>query len=134
MTQEAEKVPAADAGPVFSEGLGPNAQAVARWYCVSRDGMATLCVDEEDARANATHCDQAWRAGSPHRAVRLVDAIEADKLQREVAMLRATMEDATYQLSKARIWGGMDWHYNPLHPMHYKPALDRMRKVLDLGA
>ena len=54
--------------------LGPNAQAVDRWYCVSRDGRATLCVDEEDARANAAHCDQAWRAGSPHRAVRLVDA------------------------------------------------------------
>lgn len=58
----------------LSEGLGPNAQAVARWYCVSREGMATLCVDEEDARANAAHCDQAWRAGGPHRAVVLVEA------------------------------------------------------------
>jgi hypothetical protein len=47
--------------------------AEARWYCVSREGMATLCKDEEDARANAAHCDQAWRAGGPHRAVRLVD-------------------------------------------------------------
>ena len=48
--------------------------AEARWYCVSREGMATLCKDEEDARANAAHCDQAWRAGGPHRAVQLLDA------------------------------------------------------------
>lgn len=46
------------------------------WYCVSRDGRATLCVDEEDARANAAHCDQSWRDGSPHRVVQLVDAVE----------------------------------------------------------
>lgn len=58
-------------------------------------------------------------------------ADEIERLRAEVAMLRATMEEATYQLSKARIWGGMDWHYNPLHPMHYKPALDKMREVLD---
>ena len=55
--------------------------AEARWYCLSREGMATLCVDEEDARANAAHCDQAWRAGGPHRAVRLVDGAELAKLR-----------------------------------------------------
>ena len=64
-----------------NEGLGPDAEAVARWYCVSREGMATLCIDEEDARANAAHCDQAWRAESPHKAVRLVDAAEAERLR-----------------------------------------------------
>jgi len=56
------------------EGLGPNAQAVARWYCVSREGMATLCKDQEDAQANAEHCDKSWPAGGPHRAVQLLDA------------------------------------------------------------
>jgi hypothetical protein len=53
------------------------------------------------------------------------------ELSAEVAMLRETMEGAAYQLSKARIWGGMEWHYNPLHPLHYRPALDRLREVLD---
>ena len=57
--------------------------------------------------------------------------IEIERLRGEVMFLRATMEGATYQLSKARIWGGMEWHYNPLHPMYYKPALDRLREVLD---
>ena len=48
--------------------------AEARWYCLSREGMATLCVDEEDAQANARHCDLAWPKGAPHRAVQLVDS------------------------------------------------------------
>jgi hypothetical protein len=52
-----------------------------RWYCVSRIGIATLCVDEEDARANAEQCDVAWPAGGPHRAVRLVDAVEVERLR-----------------------------------------------------
>ena len=44
-----------------------------RWYCVSAGGIATLCKDEEDARANARHCDLAWPKGAPHRAVLLGD-------------------------------------------------------------
>ena len=28
--------------------VGPGAEA--RWYCLSREGMATLCADEEDAK------------------------------------------------------------------------------------
>lgn len=67
--------------------------------------------------------------GKPHVAEWA--AAEIERLNGEVALLRATMEGATYQLSKARIWGGMEWHYNPLHPMHYRPALDRLREVLD---
>lgn len=58
-------------------------------------------------------------------------ADEIKRLRGEVLLLRATMESAAYQLSKARIWGGMEWHYNPLHPMYYKPALERLREVLD---
>jgi hypothetical protein len=71
-----------------------------------------------------------WAPSGAVMALRVAVA-EIERLRGEAAMLRATMEDAAYQLSKARIWGGMDWHYNPLHPMHYKPALDKMRGVLD---
>lgn len=45
----------------------------ARWYCVNKEGMAMLCKDEADARAEAAHNDQAWPAGVPHRAVMLGD-------------------------------------------------------------
>jgi hypothetical protein len=58
-------------------------------------------------------------------------ADEIAKLRADVALLRTAMEDAFYQMSKARIWGGMDWHYNQLHPMHYRPAMERLRQVLD---
>ena len=46
-----------------------------RWYMVNRDGMATLCVDREDAEKEAANANLNWpkRLG-PHRAVRLVEA------------------------------------------------------------
>ena len=65
-------------------GLGPAAEA--RWYCVSRDGMATLCVDELDACYTAEQSDKNWQASSPHRAVRLVDAAEIERLTDELQL------------------------------------------------
>ena len=74
----------------------------------------------------------AWPETPHHRdALHREAADEIERLRGEVAMLRATMEGAVYQLTKARIWGGMEWHYNQLHPMHYRPALERLREVLD---
>lgn len=62
----------------------------ARWYCVSRDGIATLCKDREDAEVNASHCDLAWPAGGPHRVVLMGDvAAERD----EIRCLRAALKD-----------------------------------------
>ena len=45
------------------------------WYMVNRDGMATLCVDREDAEKEAANANLNWpkRLG-PHRAVRLVES------------------------------------------------------------
>jgi hypothetical protein len=34
-------------------------------------------------------------------------------------------------LTGDRIWGGMDWSYNPIHPFKYLPMLDRVRQALD---
>jgi hypothetical protein len=45
-----------------------------RWYCVNRDGLATLCLNEQDAHEMAAECDIDFPRGGPHRAVRLVDA------------------------------------------------------------
>lgn len=44
------------------------------WYMVNRDGMATLCVDREDAEAEARKADRAYPRNGPHRAVQLVEA------------------------------------------------------------
>lgn len=55
-------------------------QLPARWYCVNRLGVATLCVDESDAKANAANCDNMYPAYAPHRAVLLGD-VSAEREQ-----------------------------------------------------
>lgn len=59
---------------------------VGRWYMVARDGMAMLCVDREDAEAEARKADRAYPRNGPHRAVQLAPAggIAALKGQRAV--------------------------------------------------
>ena len=47
---------------------------VGRWYMVNKDGMATLCVDREDAEAEARKADREWPRNGPHRAVQLAEA------------------------------------------------------------
>jgi hypothetical protein len=53
------------------------------------------------------------------------------RLRERVAHLEQLITDATYTLSKARMWGGMDWTYNPLHPIHYKPMRDQLAAEAD---
>lgn len=40
---------------------------------------------------------------------------------------------AIHKLEAGRIWGGMEWHFNPLHPVHYKPALYRLQSSIRHG-
>ena len=39
--------------------------------------------------------------------------------------------DVLHLLESDRIWGGMDWHYNPIHPTKYLSVRDKVRKALD---
>ena len=51
------------------------AAAVAgRWYFVTNDGAATLCVDEADARESAAEADIAFPRMAPHLVTQLVPA------------------------------------------------------------
>ena len=50
----------------------------ARWYCLDRDGVAMLCKDEADARAQVIENDDCWPGRAPHRAVLLIEANAAD--------------------------------------------------------
>ena len=45
-----------------------------RWYMVNKMGMATLCVEKEDAEKEAADAQSVWPHMGPHRAVRLVEA------------------------------------------------------------
>jgi hypothetical protein len=54
------------------------------------------------------------------------------RLRERVTHLEQLITDATYTLSKARIWNGMDWTYNPLHPMYYAPLREKLSAEADL--
>lgn len=47
-------------------------QMRARWYSVSKDGVATLCVDEADAIETAAESQQMYPRNGPYRAVQMV--------------------------------------------------------------
>ena len=54
-----------------------------RWYVVNRDGLATLCADEADARKVADECNLMFPRVAPHRAVLLGDvAAERERCAR----------------------------------------------------
>lgn len=58
----------------MTDGLAPLPE---RWYCVSRDGLATLCRDEDDARMLAAQCDTDYPRQAPHRPVLMGDVAAA---------------------------------------------------------
>ena len=47
----------------------------ARWYVVSRDGLATLCKDHDDAQDTAASCFVQWPLHAPYRVVLLGDVV-----------------------------------------------------------
>ena len=47
--------------------------AEARWYCLSRDGLATLCADEEDAKEVAAESLVLYPHNGPYRVAQMVD-------------------------------------------------------------
>lgn len=67
-----------------------------------------------------------------HTAFTIVEKAAAELLRLEAANaeLLAVLVDVSYTLEKARIWGGMEWKYNPLHPVHYLPARDKARAAI----
>lgn len=60
-----------------------------RWYMVSKTGVATLCVDEYDARQNVIDADVLYPNNAPHTAVQLAPvqpAMPADAGWKEAAI------------------------------------------------
>lgn len=57
----------------------------------------------------------------------------AAKLRRLHALnqeLLESLSDIAHGLESARIWGGMEWTYTPLHPVKYLPLRDKARAAL----
>lgn len=80
--------------------VGPGADA--RWYCVNRYGLATLCKDAADAHETARQCNISWPLGGPHRAVLLVDAAELAWLRHALVQSWKLAEDRLQQLAAER--------------------------------
>ena len=77
----------------------------ARWYCLDRDGVAMLCKDEADARAQVIENSDCWPNRAPYRAALLGDvkALEAESaaLRREAHTWSKAAE--TYAASEAKL-------------------------------
>jgi len=59
-----------------------------RWYCLGKDGVATLCADKDDAEQSAKLASLDWPRNAPYRAVQLVEADELDALQADADRYR----------------------------------------------
>jgi hypothetical protein len=57
---------------------------------------------------------------------------EIERLQARVTHLEQLITDAVYTLSKARVWNGHGWTYNPLHPVIYTQTRERLAAEADL--
>ena len=44
--------------------------------------------------------------------------------------MREALVDIKHGLEGARIWGGMEWTYNPLHSFKYLPLIDKAEQAL----
>ena len=58
---------------------------------------------------------------------------EAGKTEQASAVnqgLLSVLSDIAHGLEGARIWGGMDWTYNPLHPFKYLPLREKARAAI----
>lgn len=76
----------------------------------------------------------AWAIVQPDAA----DAIrtllrERDEARAEAKRYLDCLIWVQHRISQAKIWGGMGWHWNPLHPAHYKPAIERIDAALAGG-
>lgn len=68
----------------------------ARWYAVTKGGLATLCASERDALESADSFDVSYPHSAPHRAVLLGDvAAERERCFRLICDLRRRLTGTT---------------------------------------
>lgn len=109
-----------EATPRFGGSTDGFGQLPARWYCVSRDGLATLCLDESSAREMAAECTRDFPRQAPYRAVLMGDMMrERERCIEERDRMRAALE-------VARDW--LPWH-EPTHPDYEGDRSDAGRAV-----
>lgn len=76
----------------------------------------TMLSDLQSGTMEVVHIDDVREYG------KACAAAERERIK----VLERLVIDAAYSLKKARIWNGMGWTYNPLHPVHYAPMRERL--------
>lgn len=97
------------------------------WPDIAAWVITNLREQRADLEAEVTRLTEAhdWQYKMAGERLRRVEKLEAEN-----AKLRQVISDIAYGLESSRIWGGMDWTYNPLHPFKYLPLRDAARAAL----
>ena len=83
----------------------PQAPLTARWYCVTRDGLSTLCLNEASAREMAEQCDHDYPRHAPHRAVLMGDVEASEReLERMHDVVRDVKAERDALREEAALW------------------------------
>ncbi len=129
---------------------GPHERTIGRWYSVTRDGLACLCLDEDNAREMAAQCDRDYPKHAPHTAMMLGDVTalcaevetlrnvvdmtnEAPEIRRlnrinaelldamaELVELKAMQDEMSHMLLREE--GGMGLDYDRRKPLAWQRA------------
>lgn len=68
----------------------------------------------------------AWREDRTQPTYDELVAVQADHRE-----LLTMISEAAYTLEKSRIWGGMEWKYHSLPPVHYLLLRDKLRTTFE---
>jgi len=62
-----------------------------------------------------------------------VTAAELRRLHEANQAMLEALKDIKYGLEGSRIWGGVEWSYNPLHPFKYLPLVEKASAAIAKG-
>lgn len=89
--------------PEARASLAANAPAAPTgWYALAADGMATLCVDRDDAEKTAAESEKEWPNCGPFRAVQLYTAPPATTEQ--WVPIETAPKDAEIEAAYRKVW------------------------------
>ena len=101
------------------------------YYCDRPECIKAQRDELRDRLAQSNEFEPDWDAMAVmvEEQQRMAKRIEELEAQRKP--LLSVLSDVAYGLESARIWGGMEWAYNPLHPFKYLPLRDKARAAVE---
>ena len=99
----------------------------------SKWSYGVLNSDDDAGRVSRLGAWAAWQAATAAaaRSEGWLPPEEVERLRVERDALLEAATRAVYMLERARIWGGTEWHYNPIQPPNYLKARDALKAAID---